>query len=297
MRHITAHLCKGEHVATFTERLKILETESERLAQYLQNLPAEAWTKPSACAQWQVQDVVAHLVGVAEFYAGSVARGLQGETAPPAGRLPAGESTGASSAESIAQRSIAARKSLGDQLLTAFTSAGNHLNQSLARLTPEERQKPCYHPGGIVAAQNFIDLRLKELGVHEWDIRAGLEAEAHIPPASFAAILATISESIASGSLRWAFWSGPKPATPVRYRFVITGPGPSKPDLVIDGHTMRMEDAGTASPNVTFRCDTETYILLVYGRLNLDAALASGRLGVEGDRQLATAFGQWFRGI
>jgi uncharacterized protein (TIGR03083 family) len=284
-------------MATFTERVKVLEAESERLKQYLQALPAEAWTKPSACAQWQVQDVVAHLVGVAEFYASAASRGLQGDTTPPAGRLPAGASTGASSAESIAQRSIAARQHLGDQLLATFGSSGDHLNQLLARLTPEERQKPCYHPGGIVAAQNFIDLRLKELAVHEWDIRAGLEPEPHLSPASFPAILATISESIASGSLRWAFWAGPKPARPVRYRFVISGPGPDKPDLVIDGETIRMEDAGAATPNVTFRCDTETYILLVYGRLNLDSALASGRLGVKGNRQLASAFGQWFRGI
>jgi uncharacterized protein (TIGR03083 family) len=284
-------------MATFTERVKVLEAESARLTQYLQALPAEAWTKPSACTQWQVQDVVAHLVGVAEFYAATAARGLQGDTAPPAGRLPAGAGTGASSAEGIAQRSIAARQRLGEQLLAAFSSSSDHLNQLLAGLTPEERRKPCYHPGGIVAAQNFIDLRLKELAVHEWDIRAGLEPEPHLSPASFPAILATISESIASGSLRWAFWCGPKPSTPVRYRFVISGPGPTKPDLVIDGETIRLEDAGAATPDVTFRCDTETYILLVYGRLNLDAALASGRVEVEGDRQLASAFGQWFRGI
>jgi predicted lipid carrier protein YhbT len=48
---------------------------------------------------------------------------------------------------------------------------------------------------------------------------------------------------------------------------------------------------------VTFRCDTETYVLLVYGRLPLDDAMRSGRLVVEGDRELALAFGQWFRGI
>jgi hypothetical protein len=44
-------------------------------------------------------------------------------------------------------------------------------------------------------------------------------------------------------------------------------------------------------------CDAETYVLLVYGRLDLHAALASGRLTMEGDRDLAIAFGQWFRGI
>jgi hypothetical protein len=35
----------------------------------------------------------------------------------------------------------------------------------------------------------------------------------------------------------------------------------------------------------------------VYGRLPLDAAVTSGRLVVEGDREWATRFGQWFRGI
>jgi hypothetical protein len=83
----------------------------------------------------------------------------------------------------------------------------------------------------------------------------------------------------------------------VRYRFVVTGLGPRQPDLVVDGNTVRMEDTGEAQPQVTFRCDTETYVLLVYGRLPLDTAINSSRLVVAGDRALATAFGQWFRGI
>jgi putative sterol carrier protein len=83
----------------------------------------------------------------------------------------------------------------------------------------------------------------------------------------------------------------------VRYRFAIDGPGPGRLDLVIDDQTIRMEEAGSARPDVVFGCDTETYILLVYGRLDLGAAIASGRVRVEGDRALATAFGQRFRGI
>jgi uncharacterized protein (TIGR03083 family) len=284
-------------MATFDERLDVLKAESARLDRYVRSVPREALGRPSACAEWQVQDVVAHLVGVAEFYAGTVVRGLAGEIAPPPGRAPAGASTGATAAEGIAQRSIAARKHLGDQLLDTFTATGDHLNRTLAALRPGERRTPCYHPGGIVPAENFVELRLKELGVHEWDIRAGLEPEPHLPPASFDAILATISESIASGSLRWAFWAGPAPARPVRYRFVIAGPGPDKPDLVIDGTTVRLEDAGSAPPDVTFACDTETYILMVYGRLGLGAARDAGRLRIEGDGQLAAAFGRWFKGI
>jgi uncharacterized protein (TIGR03083 family) len=164
---------------TFDARIEVLAAESARLERYFRALPPEAWARPSACTQWQVQDVVAHLVGVAEFYAGTVTRGLGGETAPPAGRSPAGTGTGASAAEGIAQRSIAARKSLGDRLLDTFAATGQHLNQVLKALTPAQRPIPCYHPGGMVPAENFIELRLKELGVHEWDIRAALEPPGH----------------------------------------------------------------------------------------------------------------------
>lgn len=282
---------------TFAQRVKVLQDESERIKQYLHALPADAWERPSLCTQWQVQDVVAHLIGVAESYASNISRGLQKDTSPPAGRPAAGTTNAAASAEGIAQRSIAARKDLGDRLLSVFESTNNHLNQLLAGLRPEEQQQPCYHPGGIVAAQDFAALRLKELALHEWDIRASLEADAHLSAACFPAILATISESIASGSLRWAFWSGPKLSAPRRYRFVVTGMGPQKPDLLVEGDAIRMEEATDTRPDATFHCDTETYILLIYGRLNLDTDLASGRLMIEGGHEAAKAFQQWFRGI
>jgi uncharacterized protein (TIGR03083 family) len=282
---------------TFADRMTILEAESERIKHYLHALPSEALSQPSACTQWQVHDVVAHLLGVAETYASSVSRGLKGDTAPLPGRLPAGQGTAALAAAGIAQRSIATRQSLGDQVLATFDATNDHLNRVLAALRPEERTILCYHPGGMVAAQNFIELRLKELAMHEWDIRAGLEPEAHVSPASLPAIMTTISESIASGSLRWAFWSGPKLTTAVRYRFVVSGPGPSKSDIVVDGDRLRMEDAAGSAADVTMRGDAETYVLLVYGRLDFAAASASGRLVVEGEKTLATAFGQWFRGI
>jgi hypothetical protein len=52
-----------------------------------------------------------------------------------------------------------------------------------------------------------------------------------------------------------------------------------------------------ARPNATRRCETATYVLLVYGRLNLEAVIASGRLVVNGGRGLAGSFTQWCRGI
>jgi uncharacterized protein (TIGR03083 family) len=281
---------------SFADRLKTLETESDRIGRYLRDLPPAALAGPTACAQWNVRDVVAHLIGVAETYAGSIDRGLAGDTAPPPGRLPAGQATASLAADGIAQRALAVSQSLGERVLTTFEATGTQLNRALADLRPPQRATPCYHPGGLVAAEQFIELRLKELAVHEWDIRAPADPDARLSAASLPAILTTIFESIASGSLRWAFWAGPALAAPVRYRFVLSGPGARELDVAVDGATLRLEAAGGA-PDVTLACDSETFVLLVYGRLDLASAIATGRLTVTGDAALARAFGQWFRGI
>src|SRR5205809_697793 len=124
-----------------TDRLTILQSESTRLRQYLHTLSPHAWSQPSACAQWQIRDVVAHLIGGAEFFADSITRGLQGDASPPAGRPPAGTSNAAAAAESIAQRAIVVREQLGDQLLATFESTDDHLRRLLTDLGPEAQEK------------------------------------------------------------------------------------------------------------------------------------------------------------
>jgi uncharacterized protein (TIGR03083 family) len=48
---------------TLADRVALVQAELARLTQDLHALPADAWRQPSACAQWQIQDVVAHLTG------------------------------------------------------------------------------------------------------------------------------------------------------------------------------------------------------------------------------------------
>ena len=54
-------------MSTWQERAKLLQSESRRFNQYLSDSPSDAWSKQSACDLWRVEDVVAHLVGNAEF--------------------------------------------------------------------------------------------------------------------------------------------------------------------------------------------------------------------------------------
>jgi putative sterol carrier protein len=73
--------------------------------------------------------------------------------------------------------------------------------------------------------------------------------------------------------------------------------GPDKSDIVVTGDSISMDEARDTLADVTFHCDTETYLLLVYGRLSPEAAMASGRLVVEGDQEMVLAFGRWFKGL
>jgi hypothetical protein len=200
-------------------------------------------------------------------------------------------------AERTAQLSIAARERLGEQVLAAYEAADDQLNRVLAGLRPQDRAQPCYLSGGLVPAQHCIELRLKELAIHEWHIRSRLEPHAQVSPASLPAIMTTIAASMASGSIPWAFWPGPRLSAPVRYRFVVTGPVPYRTTLVMAGDRVDLEEVGDAAVDVTFHCETATFVLLLSVCFTLESALDTGRVLVEGDRSLAMAFSQWFKGV
>jgi len=282
---------------SFEERASLYKSESEAFQEYLTALPPESWGRQSACDEWQVGDVVAHLVGNSEFYAGTVTRGLQGESSPPEGRPDAGTGHPSISAAALAKSSIEAKERLGDKLLETYLENDNILINLLTGLSPEDQVKPCYHPGSIVPAGNFVDLRFKEIVLHQWDIRSVIEEKSGLSAASLGSMVILIQESFASGSLRWAFWSGPPLDRPVRYRFEVKSPVAVTADIVVEGDKFRYEEAPQGTADVTFRCHTHIFALLMYGRMPAAEAMAAGHLSVDGDRALAEKFSQWFKGI
>ena len=282
---------------SFEERASLYKSESEAFQEYLKALPSEFWGRQSACDEWLVGDVVAHLVGNSEFYAGTVTRGLQGESSPPEGRPDAGTGHPSISAAALAKSSIEAKERLGDKLLETYLEKDNILINLLTGLSPEDQVKPCYHPGSIVPAGNFVDLRFKEIVLHQWDIRSVIEEKSGLSAASLGSMVILIQESFASGSLRWAFWSGPPLDGPVRYRFEVKSPVAVTADIVVEGDKFRYEEAPQGTADVTFRCHTHIFALLMYGRMPAAEAMAAGHLAVDGDRALAEKFSQWFKGI
>ena len=281
------------------EWVTVVQTESERLKQFLAALPGNAWTTPSACALWEIRDVVAHLIMAAHLYTDSITRGLRDDTSPPAGRPERHSFTTASPVErqqratAAAQRTIALRESLGHELLDVFCTTGDHFHHLVASLSPQEWAKPCYHGRGMIPVSSLVSGMVFERAIHGWDIRSALEPSAHLSPEAL-----TVMPDHVAECLHWFFLPGARLPTPVRYRFAFTGACSSQWDIVVAGDTASMAPAAEAAPaHVMCWCEAETFALLMCGRRGWEAALGDSQVTAAGDIALVQSFTQWFQGV
>ncbi len=226
---------------------------------YLQTLSPDAWSQPSACAGWRVDDVVAHLAGGALSCAESIARGLKRDMMPEAGHpltdvlqeaksiahelrrdmMPEMEKREATrvDATTMAQRDaqivIAARKRLGERLLVTFKATHDYLQKVLAGCGPADWEIPCSHRTRVLTVRTLLDLRLAELAIHGWDIRSRLKAAAPLFAESVPVLMDRIRarfETPGYGGFRLApEWSGP-----VCYRFELKGIINSPHDILVE---------------------------------------------------------------
>jgi uncharacterized protein (TIGR03083 family) len=187
---------------------------------------------------------------------------------------------------------LATKQKLGEQLLPAFNAAYEEIDQFLARLDASDGDKPCYHPGAIVPVSGFVNLRLMELYVHGWDMRSRLEAPAHLPPESWPVLLDLLPQF-----LGYMVVPASQEAEGRRYRFVLTERVTDARDVVVADGALRLEAANQTRAQVTVACDTETFLLLMWGRLSLETAITEGQVSIEGDRRLAADFGRWYKGF
>ena len=83
----------------------------------------------------------------------------------------------------------------------------------------------------------------------------------------------------------------------MRYRFDVSGPVSVRQDILVSQDRFQIEPVTDSGADVTFRCHTGDYILLVYGRLPLERAVDTGRLEIAGNRGQALLFNTLFQGV
>ena len=273
------------------ERMRILLAETQQLMDYLTSLPKSGWTHPTACSEWCVADVVAHLTNNSSNFAPRILRALQGDASPD--DLSPRRASGTVDPIGAAHRTIAFRKQFGepDAILPEFVAANRQFEDAMEMVGPKDWYNLVYRPAGPEPISSVVDVVLAEQTVHGWDIRSQFEPTATLSPEAVPVLV----ERIAQRPRWWSFRQGASPL-PLRYRFEVVNPAQYSVDVVITGEDQYMEVASHEDPQVTFHCDGETYVMLMYGRIEPQDALAEGRVSAEGDRQLVQTFGANFIG-
>ena len=243
---------------------------------------------------------MAHLSAIAHAYTDRITRGLRGDTSPSPAGFPAPHLFQTLSGEerrqratAFAQGSIALRERLGNDLVSVFGQAWEQFHQCIGTLTAHEWHQPCYHSCGIIPVYAVVHAGIFELTIHGWDIRSALEPSAPLSPDALAAML-----DFFAACPQWCFLPAARLSTPIRYRFAFTGALSGQWDIVVEGDQAHIGPAADGtSADATFRCDGETFVLMMCGRMGFDAALGDRRLIPTGDMAVAQTFKQWFQGI
>ena len=283
-------------MTTQSSRIDLFEREAKMLLDFLGDLSPDTWAADSACEGWTVGDVIGHLTSV--DLSNRLIRGLDGDYSPPEGSPAPDQHDEDTFARSIYQRAIDASQRLGDGLLADFTERINETVALFRQVQPEQWDNLVYWPPGPMPVDTLLTQRIAELTMHGWDIRSRLEDDYHLSGGSVTALLDTVDRAV-----RRAFRPDPLlAARPLRYRFSIDRPEPRVVDLVLsDVDAAIIETADGADPahpaDVTFECDGETCVLILYGRLTPHNAVAARRLSVaDGESYLVATFGDRFVG-
>ena len=265
-------------------RNQALRREIWLLKELMASLSANDLARPSACSEWQVDDVAAHMVPRQEDFAKHLSQALKGEVPPVRARPQY-------TPEGSAHMAIDLRKTLGDQLVPTFIRGLDQVHQLLGQIGPEDWDKLISHPGdGVIPLHLYVNLLFTNIAIHGWDIRRGVDPNAALSPYCVPGLIANIE--------RWLQTIRIHPTSrlpePLRFRFQLTGPVTRSRDILVQGDAFRFEADAASQADVTFRCDAGDFVLMMYGRLSRDEAEAEGRLAIEGERYMADRLEQAF---
>ena len=273
-----------------SERVEVLRQEVAAFKQRVADLSPDDWERPSACDGWSVADVVAHLSGQA--FALNVSRGLQGDYSPPAGAAPVTEHNEDEFARNIFQRAFNTRAEFGDRLQEVLFQRLDEAVDLFDTVEEGQWDNLCYWPPGPEPVHTMLDMRISELTMHAWDVCSCFDPDYRLSDGSVSVLMDTVNRAA-----RRAFRPDPTIPAPQIYRFEIGQPVEAVYELEIaNEETFFRQGEGGEQADAVFRCDGETFVMVMYGRLDPNEALVSGKMDWDGDERLALGFGARFLG-
>ena len=271
------------------ERIQLVRDLSNEMAAYLHTLPENIWRDPdvyaSACEGWKIADVITHLILGGNVFGLSITNAIRGVTEPPMGwSRPA-------SPEQGLERLVDTRNAIHEDLFYDFNASCKRFNTLLVELDEASYSLPTWHPYFVISVDRLIDIRASELAIHSWDVRYPIDRTAKLSNRAKTFLLDFVWRWLRTG-----FQKSEQLDTPIRYRFDLTDADGGY-DVTVNGDSFIHAPSDDSPADVTFGCDTDTYILYCYGRLQLRRSVRRGRITLSGDETLAAQFTEWFKGI
>ena len=253
----------------------MMEQVWQSLAEVGDTCNEDDWKTATDCPGWTVQDQVSHLVG-------SECR-LLGRPAPQ--HLPSDTShirneIGQSNEVLVDWR----RSQTGAAVLAEFRNVTGERLVLLRAMTDEDFAAETQTPIGLGTMLDLIAIRVFDAWVHEQDIRRAVKRPGHLdgPVAQHAVGRCASAMPFVVGRKAQA----PDGATVV---FEVTGRAGCHVAVGMSGNRANRLEAVPELLDVRLTMDVETFACLGCGRWEPDAALNSGKVGIDGDQALGLA--------
>jgi len=262
------------HTPAPTEKdrvVALLRQEWSSIAQLLETLPDEAWSRP-ALPGWDVHDVVAHLVGGERMLTGA-----ERPAATPDSEI------GGHIHNEIARLNedwvVVLRRRSHGELLADFNAVTAQRLAALDQMSVADFDAPSWTPVGQATYGRFMQVRVFDAWMHEQDIRVATDRPGHeqgpVAEQSLSEVVGALGYIIAK--------RGQAPdGSSVTIR--LTGPIERDLHVKVDGRA-KVVEALDGSPTATLSLSSSLFLRLAGGRVDPDSVLDA--IGLDGDVDLA----------
>jgi uncharacterized protein (TIGR03083 family) len=238
----------------------------------------ETWRARTACPEWEVRDIVGHIVDTTEtYFTGFDAARSSAEVEPAYGLV------------GMAKRAEEQGKSYRDlpqaEMVERLRTDFDRMMKIFEALSPEDwtgLMVPHFYMGPVPAFF-YPSFQLMDYGIHSWDIREGTGRE-HGLHSDVADLLTPFMFGIWAGTIRVAPDSDP---FEIGVR-ITTGPNAGDWRIAVSPDGMAYEPGDLSDLPTVLEFDPGSFVLTAFGRFNGGT--------VRGDKVLADRFlGRFFR--
>jgi uncharacterized protein (TIGR03083 family) len=232
--------------------ISALRSEHDDLAGVVSNLSTEDLARTSAASEWDVSQVISHLGSGAEITQAGLAAALAGEE-PPAGDFNTGV---------WARWDAMSRQERAE----GFLSSSEVLTELYESLDPETKRGLRINLGFLpqpISLAQAGGMRLNELSLHSWDVRATFDPSATLHPSGTAALL--------PGPTMLIGWiAKPDRLDGHSATVAVTTSSPDATFTLHLGDEVSLGDAGDGAGVDTLHIPAEAWLRLLTGRLAPD---------------------------